>query len=159
MSAWETIRNVLLVHYANTPNPTLTADTLAANGRAEVLAEVSTWLVKKAREFRAAGETVQADTAALLASKVARGAVRPDNLRMLPADFFEPGRTYRHTNSHGDTWEFRVVAIDRDPANTLQAIGWLGRVGSTVWHASCRGTVGWASEGWTDIAESEAADA
>lgn len=159
MSAWETIRNALLVHYATGSKPELTVDTLTANGRSEVLAEVTTWLAKKAREFRAAGETVQADTASLLASKVDRGAVRPDNLRMLPANFFEPGHTYRHTTSHGDTWQFRVVAVDRDPANTLQAIGWLGRVGSDVWHASCRGTVGWVSEGWTDVAEGEAADA
>ncbi|MGA5767376.1 hypothetical protein ACPC36_07830 [Streptomyces pseudogriseolus] len=52
--------------------------------RDEALGEVFAWLVKKAREFQAAGQTVQADTASILASKVARGAVRPDNLRMLP---------------------------------------------------------------------------
>lgn len=38
MSAWETIRNVLLVHYATGPNPALVADSLTANARAEVLA-------------------------------------------------------------------------------------------------------------------------
>lgn len=35
MSARETIRNVLLVHYASSPNPTLTADTLMANAHRE----------------------------------------------------------------------------------------------------------------------------
>lgn len=35
MSARETIRNVLLVHYADSPNPELTADTLMANARRE----------------------------------------------------------------------------------------------------------------------------
>lgn len=39
MSARETIRNVLLVHYADSSDPALVADTLMANGRAEILAE------------------------------------------------------------------------------------------------------------------------
>jgi hypothetical protein len=55
--------------------------------RAGVLAEVTAWLVKKAREFHACSrkrEREQGDTCAVLASKIARGAVRPDNLRMLP---------------------------------------------------------------------------
>lgn len=51
--------------------------------RTETLAEVTTWLTKKAREFRADGQRQHADLASSLASKVARGAVRPDNLRML----------------------------------------------------------------------------
>ncbi|MFE7906431.1 hypothetical protein [Streptomyces albogriseolus] len=59
--------------------------------RDEVLGEVTTWLVKKAREFQAAGQTVQADTASILASKVARGAVRPNNLSMLPEPEPEAG--------------------------------------------------------------------
>src|SRR5690606_8318050 len=82
--------------------------------RAEVLAEVSTWLVKKAREYRAAGRTVEADTASRLSSKVDRGAVRPDNLRMLPADFFEPGRTYTHVDD-GTDWKFRVATVTTHP--------------------------------------------
>src|SRR5690606_10319862 len=64
------------------------AEVLADRYRAEVLAEVTTWLVKKAREFRAMGgemRAAQADAVAAMASKVERGAVRPDNLRMLPA--------------------------------------------------------------------------
>ncbi|WP_329336193.1 hypothetical protein OG252_13380 [Streptomyces sp. NBC_01352] len=91
--------------------------------RAEVLAEadllpkadVVAWLVKKARE----------DTPVwLLASKVERGAIRPDNLRMLPADFFEPGHTY--TESDGSTdWKFRCDAITTHPENGERtALGW-----------------------------------
>lgn len=89
--------------------------------RDEVLAEVTTWLVKKAREYRAAGQTVQADTASLLSSKVDRGAVRPDNLRMLPADFFEPGHSYTHRNGH----DFHCVAVTTHPVTGEQlAMGW-----------------------------------
>lgn len=128
-----------------------------ANARAKALADVVTWLVKKARECRAGGtrqDRAQADTAAVLASQIERGAIRPNNQRMLPEPgFFEHGRAYRRTSSDGEVWEFQVVAVDRDPANTLQAIGWLGRVGSTIWHPSCRGTVAWVSEGWTDVTE------
>jgi hypothetical protein len=56
--------------------------------RAELMVEFAAWLVKKAREYRSTGRrqhVVQADAIATLASKVARGAVRPDNLRTLPA--------------------------------------------------------------------------
>ena len=92
--------------------------------RAEVLAEVTTWLVKKAREYRAAGRTVEADTASRLSSKVDRGAVRPDNLRMLPADFFEPGRTYTHVDD-GTDWKFRVDTVTTHPEDGERtALGW-----------------------------------
>lgn len=92
--------------------------------RDEVLAEVSTWLVKKAREFRAAGQIVQADTASRLSSKVDRGAVRTNNLRMLPADFFEPGRTYTHVND-GTDWKFRVDTVTTHPEDGERtALGW-----------------------------------
>lgn len=57
-------------------------DDLLTGYRDEILAEVTAWLTKKALEFRAHGDSEQADVASLLASKVARGAVRPDNLRM-----------------------------------------------------------------------------
>ncbi|WP_405769170.1 hypothetical protein OG539_32545 [Actinacidiphila glaucinigra] len=60
--------------------------------RAEVVAardaEIVAWLVKKAREVRATPKSKQespADTLARMASKIQRGAVRPNNLRMLPA--------------------------------------------------------------------------
>lgn len=125
--------------------------------RAGVLAEVTTWLIKKAREFHARSrkqERAQGDTCAVLASKIARGAVRPNNQRMLPdAGFFEVDHVYRRTVGDGDTWEFRVVAVDRDPAGTLQAIGWLGRVGSTIWHPSCRAAANWDADGWADVTE------
>ncbi len=95
--------------------------------RAEVLAEVTTWLVKKAREFRAMGgemRAAQADAVAALASKVERGAVRPNNLRMLPADFFEPGHTYVDTE-HGTDWKFRVDTVTTHPEDGERtALGW-----------------------------------
>ncbi|MEU4967839.1 hypothetical protein [Streptomyces smyrnaeus] len=54
--------------------------------REAVLGEVVAWLVKKAREHRAKGPQYakQADVIGKLASKVQRGAVRPDNLATLP---------------------------------------------------------------------------
>ena len=54
--------------------------------RAEVTAEFVAWLVKKAREHRARGPQYakQADVIARLADKVQRGAVRPNNLLLLP---------------------------------------------------------------------------
>jgi hypothetical protein len=91
--------------------------------RAEVLAEagllpkadVVAWLTKKARE-----ET----PVWLLASKVQRGAVRPDNLRMLPPDFFEPGHTYSDPSADND-WKFRVDAITTHPeGGERTALGW-----------------------------------
>ncbi|WP_432053658.1 hypothetical protein [Streptomyces sp. bgisy022] len=92
--------------------------------RAEVLTEVTTWLVKKAREFRAANQTVQGDTASILASKIERGAIRANNTRMLPADFYEPGHTY--TNPEHDTdWKFRVDTVTTHPDNGERtALGW-----------------------------------
>ncbi|MFD9445006.1 hypothetical protein [Streptomyces sp. NPDC060001] len=91
-----------------------------ADHRAEVLAEaellpkadVVAWLVKKARE----GTPIEQ-----LASKVARGAVRPDNLRTLPADFFEPGHSYTHRNGTG----FHCVAVTTHPQTGERlAMGW-----------------------------------
>jgi hypothetical protein len=78
-------------------------------------ADVVAWLVKKARE-----ET----PVWLLASKVDRGAVRPDNLRMLPADFFEPDRTYTEPDGSTD-WRFRCDTVTTHPrTGERTAIGW-----------------------------------
>ncbi|MGW6288281.1 hypothetical protein [Streptomyces sp. NPDC055107] len=54
--------------------------------RSEVLSEFVAWLVKRAREHRAQGPQYakQADVIGMLASKVQRGAVRPNNLLSLP---------------------------------------------------------------------------
>jgi hypothetical protein len=89
--------------------------------------EVTAWLVKKAREFRAEGTReswAQADTVAVIASKISRGAVRPNNLRMLPEPgFFEAGHTYQ-SSLHADL-RFECLAISFDPATRqTQAIGW-----------------------------------
>lgn len=93
--------------------------------RAEALAEkdllpkadVVAWLVKKARE----------DTPVwLLASKVDRGAVRPDNLGMLPADFYQPGYVYSYPRyADGYDWKFRVDTVTTSPENGERvALGW-----------------------------------
>jgi hypothetical protein len=91
--------------------------------RAEVLAEadllpkadVVAWLTKKAREETPVWQ---------LASKVDRGAVRPDNLRMLPADFFEPGHTYTEVGDTTD-WKFRCDYVTAHPEDGERtALGW-----------------------------------
>ena len=125
-----------------------------AYARAEVLAEVSAWLIKKAREFPTRNKQgrTQADTAAILASKISRGAVRPNNLRMLPdPHFFEVDHTYQ---CRGD--EFRVLAIDPHPVRgDLTAVGWLieddGKC--LIFRMTSRD---WQSGKWTDVTEEAA---
>lgn len=129
------------------------ADQLLDAHRAEVLAEadllpkadVVAWLVKKARE-----ET----PVWLLASKVERGAVRPDNLRMLPADFYEPGHTY--LNQQG--WTFRCDAVTNHPVTGKRvAIGY-----SIFSHNDCQTSDltedAWAEGAWTDITDTTTGD-
>lgn len=122
-----------------------------AGVRTETLAEVTAWLIKKAREFHVSSrkrEREQGDLCAVLASKIARGAVRPDNLRMLPtAGFFEADRTYRHS-----AWVFRCDAVIANPNNGERtAIGWswfeVGH-GQVVSYTDAH----WA-DGWTDVTE------
>ncbi|MFE9448342.1 hypothetical protein [Streptomyces sp. NPDC006739] len=100
--------------------------------RAEVVAErdaeIMCWLGKKAREYRATGSSqhaLQADTIELMASKISRGAVRPNNTLMLPdAGFFEVGRTYTRPH-HGETITFVVEAVSTSPdGRTTVAQGW-----------------------------------
>lgn len=103
-------------------------DDLLTGHRTEVLAEVTAWLIKKAREFHASSrkrEREQGDTCAVLASKIARGAVHPDNLRMLPnAGFYEVDHTYASSDPAYD-WQFRVDAITTNPDDgELSALGW-----------------------------------
>lgn len=88
-----------------------------AEHRASVLAEVVAWLTKKAREGF--------PDAAVLASKVARGAVRPDNLRMLPPDFFQPRHTYSEPDGSTD-WAFLCDTVTSHPGNGKRtALGWV----------------------------------
>ena len=115
--------------------------------RAEVLAEadllpkadVVAWLVKKTRE-----ET----PVWLLASKVERGAIRPDNLRMLPPNFFEPGTTYRN-----GLYTFHCHGIGPHPTTgETRAVGWLthtDRQAPEVWDMD---PDDWAAEqgGWAN---------
>jgi hypothetical protein len=123
--------------------------------RAEVLAEaellpkadVVAWLAKKARE----------DTPVwLLASKVERGAIRANNLRMLPADFFEPGHTY----VAGERFRFRCDAVTSHPdTGEIRAIGWHGKLrtadGEWIWVPNERTRDDWDGGfgGWTDVTE------
>lgn len=126
--------------------------------RAEVLTEVTTWLIKKAREFHASSrkrEREQGDTCAVLASKIARGAVRPDNQRMLPnAGFFEHGRTYT-----SGTWEFRCEAISPSPGTgEPRALGWKYApvYGAHHWHAIALDPDDWKHGGWTEATDTAA---
>ena len=104
------------------------AEEMLDEHRAEVLAEVTAWLVKKAREFHVSSrkrEREQGDTCAVLASKIARGAVRSNNVRMLPDPvFFEVDRTYTREH-HGRRIEFLVRLIDITPDGAkYTAFGW-----------------------------------
>ncbi|KAB2975989.1 hypothetical protein F8R89_30750 [Streptomyces sp. SS1-1] len=121
---------------------------LAHNYRDEVLAEadllpkadVVAWLTKKARE----GTPVE-----VLASKVERGAVRPDNLRMLPADFFEPGHTYTRQH-HASTIRFLVQHVDWSPCGTYKvAFGWRVEDGDVTWSPTDSDDFG----GWVDVTQ------
>ena len=118
--------------------------------RAEVVAEegllpkadVVAWLVKKARE----GTPIEQ-----LASKVARGAVRPDNLRTLPATFFEAGRSYA-----SGTWQFRCESISPSPGTgEIRALGWKYSPVCDVhlWHAVALDPDDWTHGGWADVTE------
>ncbi|WP_020116764.1 hypothetical protein [Streptomyces canus] len=121
--------------------------------RAEVLAEadllpkadVVAWLVKKARE-----ET----PVWLLASKVERGAIRPDNLRMLPATFFEAGRTYEYAPLH---LLFRCDAVGAHPVTgEPSAVGWV-RYHGAGWSSGDYSPAEYA-DGWTDITDTTTGD-
>lgn len=119
--------------------------------RAERDAEIMRWLGKKAREYRATGRKAdreRADLITVLASKISRGAVRPDNTR-LPAGvaprFFEPGRTYQRRR-----WLFQCLAVAPRPFNgEMRAVGFLYRPGETDTVASL-GPDNWADDGWTE---------
>lgn len=121
--------------------------------RTATLTEVTTWLVKKAREFHASSrkrEREQGDTCAVLASKIARGAVRPDNLRMLPdPGFFEVDRTYEREH-HGDTIRFLVEYVSTSPDGRHRvAHGWRTRSWDPGWEPSDSDDL----TGWTDITD------
>jgi hypothetical protein len=134
------------------------AEQLVDAHRTEVLAEVVTWLVKKAREFHAVGtrkSEAQANAVAAMASKISRGAVRLNNTRMLPdAGFFETDHTYQRDNKPLDdtTWIFKVAAIATDPHGRGVAFGFLSR-DDALWIAHAEGAGSWAKDGWTDITE------
>lgn len=111
-----------LYAYAGTPSvlPESMLEAALDAYRDEILAEadllpkadVVAWLTKKARE----------DTPVeLLASKADRGAIRPDNLRMLPAKFFEPSHSYTHRNGS----DFQCVTVTTHPQTGERlAMGW-----------------------------------
>ncbi|SEC02131.1 hypothetical protein SAMN04490357_0982 [Streptomyces misionensis] len=121
---------------------------------AERDAEIMRWLGKKAREYRATGSrqhALQADTIELMASKISRGAVRPDNTR-LPAGgtptFFEPGRTYTT-----DRWTFRCETTGPSPTtNERRALGWMHKPGYG-WYPTALDPDDWEHGGWTESSE------
>ena len=119
--------------------------------RTEVLTEVTTWLVKKAREFHASrrkAEREQGDTCAVLASKIARGAVRANNVLMLPqAGFFEVDHTYTREH-HGDTIHFLVEYVSTSPDGRYRAAhGWRNRSWEPGWEPSDSDDF----TGWTEV--------
>lgn len=115
--------------------------------RAEVLAEVTAWLTKRAREWRANGHYAEADATSVLASKVARDAVRPNNLRMLPANSFEPDHTYEYGG-----WTFHCIAVMPHPdGGTPTAVGWI-RHRDSGWTPYAYETAQWSAD-WTDLGE------
>jgi hypothetical protein len=134
------------------------AEQLVDAHRTEVLVEVTAWLVKKAREFRAVNTrkgTAQANAVASMASKISRGAVRPDNLRMLPdPGFFEVDRTYAN-----GTTKFRCEAISPSPTTgEHRAIGWkYARVYAVHhWFATALDPDDWEHGGWVEVTEEKA---
>ncbi|WP_228994348.1 hypothetical protein [Streptomyces sp. DH8] len=74
------------ISFNDAANTGSTPEELVDAYRAEIMTEFVTWLVKKAREHRAQGPqyTKQADVIGRLADQASRGAVRPNNLLMLP---------------------------------------------------------------------------
>jgi hypothetical protein len=119
---------------------------LAHAYRDEVLAEadllpqadVVAWLVKKAREGFPGAD--------VLASKVERGAIRPDNLRTLPPDFFEPGHTYEW-----GPYTFLVEAVAANPETGVRtAIGWWRTGEGLPWLVHEYSDVHWSTV-WTDV--------
>lgn len=126
------------------------ADTLLDGGREETLAEVTAWLIKKSREFpRNKQGRAQADTAASLASQIARGAVRPNNLCMFPEPhFFEVGRTYR-----AKAWTFHVDAISPHPTTgVVHAIGWMTHPDQSP-HVGRLNATDWDHGAWVEVTE------
>jgi hypothetical protein len=136
-------------------SPSEVSDALDAF-HAEVTAErdamTVAWLVKKAREFRAMGgrmRAAQADAVAAMASKIERGAVRPNNLRTLPADFFEPGHTYR---AHFYGGPLTVDYVGTHPATGERyAHGWVHYEDNDSWAPNV--VSGGLFEHFTDITE------
>lgn len=100
--------------------------------RAERDAEILYWLGKKSLEYRSTGskqDVVRADVIALMASKISRGAVRPNNT-LLPdgvtPDFFQPGHGYTHLDGH----DFLCVTVTTHPrTGRLYAMGWISEGG------------------------------
>lgn len=131
-------------------------DEYAAEVRAERDGEVTAWLVKKAREFHASSrkrEREQGDTCAVLASKIARGAVRPNNTLMLPnPGFFEVDRTYEYAPLH---ILFRCDAIGVHPVTgEPSAVGWI-RYRGGGWSSGDYSPAEYA-DGWTEVTEPKA---
>ncbi|MER5750687.1 hypothetical protein [Streptomyces sp. NPDC002088] len=132
----------------------------AAEVIAERDAEIMRWLGKKAREYRATGSkqhALQADAVELMASKISRGAVRPDNT-LLPAGvaplFFEPGRTYTENapfRAPEDRPNFQCVAVAIHPTTgNRRALGFEQPGAGRPWSSASLRDEEWA-DGWVEI--------
>jgi hypothetical protein len=147
-----TARDELLdvISFNEAANHGKTPEALVGARDAEVVAqrdaEIIAWLGKKAREYPSAPDSVP-DAIARLASKIERGAVRADNMlgadtraevlrRMAdaaekdtqPADFFQPGRTYRKALAVS-TWLYLCEHVTTDPNNGERiSLGWHRRI-------------------------------
>jgi hypothetical protein len=127
-------------------------DDFAAEVVADRDTEIMRWLGKKAREYRTTGRKADRERADLilsLASKISRGAVRPNNTR-LPADvsptFFEPGRSYTRGR-----WHFICLSVAAAPWDgQVRATGFLDRGdGTGTVHGMTRDD--WENDGWTEV--------
>ena len=130
-------------------------DAFAAETVAERDTEIMRWLGKKAREYRSTSnkqDALRAETCTLMASKISRGAVRPNNT-LLPArvepTFFEPGREYRATE-HADL-RYRCLSVDAHPeTGELRAFGWRFNARTGKWRPSSLNHEDWACCGWAE---------
>lgn len=147
-----------------------------AAGRAEALAEadllpkadVVAWLLKRAHEYPTGSPESVPDAIVRIASKVERGAVRPDNVSITggtvltvpvhatgPADFFQPGHTYAYDADGFTAPElltlFRVVADTTHPqTGKRMAFGWIRTAEDVAWSAYAEPVDEWPAC-WTDV--------
>jgi hypothetical protein len=168
MSARETIRNVLLVHYADSPNPALVVDTLMANDCAEVLGADGQAYDGELAMLRGLVRTLRvvvrpdddavdvAEVRRLLHEHASDDAAARAEADTAPA-FFQPGRTYAY-DADGFTapeliTAFRVVATTTHPeTGERAAFGWIRTAEDVAWSPYSEPADEWPAC-WTDVTE------